>query len=196
MAFTHGSFEGVLFHVNAGRHSATVLQFLLHRVGRVLSLFARPFELDLDAVNVGNLLLQVIHTVSSHTIEIEPKSFEDMAMIKADPEKLTRVFLNLCKNAHEAMPEGGALVIRCYEREKNIVVEIQDTGCGVPTGINLFEPFTTSKPNGWGLGLSIVRQIILAHGGTIEYVSDLGKGIAPKVESILIWYSMDWQDHE
>ena len=148
----------------------------VHKLTDELRQFTRPLKLDLDAVNVGNLLLQVIHTVSSHTIEIEPKSFEDMAMIKADPEKLTRVFLNLCKNALEAMPEGGTLVIRCYEREKNIVVEIQDTGCGVPIGINLFEPFTTSKPNGWGLGLSIVRQIILAHGGTIEYVSDLGKG--------------------
>jgi signal transduction histidine kinase len=153
----------------------------IHKLTDELRQFTRPLELALDAVNVGNILLQMINTVSamgkkSHTIEIEPKSFENLAMVKADPEKLTRVFLNLCKNSLEAMPQGGRLDIRCYGREKNIVVEIQDTGCGVPAGMNLFEPFATSKVNGWGLGLSIVRQIVIAHGGTIDYTSELGKG--------------------
>ena len=89
-------------------------------------------------------------------------------MLSADPKKLTRVLLNLCKNAFEAMPQGGRLTIRGYAREKNIVVEIQDTGGGIPSNMNVFEPFTSSKAKGWGLGLSIVRQIILAHGGTID----------------------------
>ena len=109
-------------------------------------------------------------------MEIEQKLSENLPMLTADHEKLTRVFLNLCKNSLEAMPEGGRLTILCYAREKNIIVEVQDTGCGIPKGMNLFEPFTTSKANGWGLGLSIVRQIIFAHGGTVEYVSELGKG--------------------
>jgi signal transduction histidine kinase len=97
-------------------------------------------------------------------------------MVMGDPEKLMRVFLNLCKNAVEAMPAGGRLTVACDAREKEVRIEIHDTGRGIPTGMNLFEPFTTSKPNGWGLGLSIVRQIVLAHGGTIEYVSEAGKG--------------------
>jgi signal transduction histidine kinase len=166
---------------------ATVLNNLnqendrVHKLTDELRQFTRPLELDLDAVNVGSMLLQVIHTVcavgkNSHIIEIEPQTFEGLAMVKADPEKLMRVFLNLCKNSLEAMPDGGRLVIRCYERDKHIVVEIQDTGCGVPTDMNLFEPFATSKANGWGLGLSIVRQIVIAHGGMIDYTSELGKG--------------------
>jgi len=153
----------------------------VHKLIEELRQFTRPLELNLEPVNVTKILLQVIHEVSivckdSHSIEIEPKLSEALPMVTADPEKLTRVFLNLCKNSLEAMPEGGKLTLRCYAREKNIIVEVQDTGCGISKDMNIFESFTTSKADGWGLGLSIVRQIILAHGGTIDYVSDVGKG--------------------
>ena len=61
------------------------------------------------------------------------------------------------------MPEGGKLMLRGYRSGKDVCLEIEDTGVGVPAGVNIFEPFTTSKPSGWGLGLSIVRQIVSAH---------------------------------
>jgi signal transduction histidine kinase len=143
--------------------------------------FTRPLELSLEPVNLTVMLRQIVRELSmvcknSQSIEMEPELSETSAVVTADDEKLTRVFLNLCKNSLDAMPEGGRLTVRCYTRESNVVVEVQDTGCGIPKGMNLFEPFITSKASGWGLGLSIVRQIVLAHGGTIEYVSELGKG--------------------
>ena len=153
----------------------------VHKLIDELRQFTRPLALDLEPVNVSNMLIEVIHEIStvcnqSQSVEIEPKLNRDLPMVMADPEKLMRVFLNLCKNAIEAMPAGGRLTVACDAREKDVSIQIHDTGCGIPTGMNLFEPFTTSKPNGWGLGLSIVRQIVLAHGGTIECVSDAGKG--------------------
>ena len=153
----------------------------VHKLIEELRQFTRPLALNLEPVNLTEILLQVIHEASmvckdSHFIEIEPKLSEAAPIVTADPEKLTRVFLNLCKNSLEAMPEGGKLTLRCYARDKNIIVEVQDTGCGISKDMNIFESFTTSKANGWGLGLSIVRQIILAHGGTIDYVSDVGNG--------------------
>ena len=153
----------------------------VHKLIDELRQFTRPLELNLEPVNLTKMLLQVIHEVNmaakdSQSIEIDPKLSEELPMLSADPEKLTRVFLNLCKNAFEAMPQGGRLTIRGYAREKNIVVEIQDTGGGIPSSMNVFEPFTSSKAKGWGLGLSIVRQIILAHGGMIDYVSEQGQG--------------------
>jgi signal transduction histidine kinase len=99
----------------------------------------------------------------------------------ADKEKLSRVLMNLCKNAIEAMPKGGKLGLRCYMREKNMVLEVEDTGCGIPNDVNIFEPFVTSKPRGWGLGLSIVRQIVSAHNGEIEYKSEDGRGTIFKI---------------
>ena len=153
----------------------------VHKLIDELRQFTRPLELNLEPLNLTKLLLQVMHEVNvpvkdSQYIEIDLKLSEELPMLSADPEKLTRVFLNLCQNAFEAMPLGGRLAIRCYARKNDIVIDIQDTGCGIPRGMNLFEPFTSSKAKGWGLGLSIVRQIILAHGGTIDYLSEQGQG--------------------
>jgi signal transduction histidine kinase len=79
------------------------------------------------------------------------------------------------------MPEGGKLALRCYMVEKNIVLEVEDTGCGIPKDLNVFAPFVTSKPTGWGLGLAIVRQIVSAHNGEIEYTSEGGRGTIFKI---------------
>ena len=153
----------------------------VHKLIDELRQFTRPLELNRGPVDANKTLLQVMHEVSvlsndSQSMKIDLELSEDLPMVSADPEKLTRVLLNLCKNAFEAMPQGGKLTIRCYAREKDIVVEIQDTGCGIRRGMNVFEPFISSKAKGWGLGLSIVRQIILAHGGTIDYLSEQGQG--------------------
>ncbi len=142
--------------------------------------FARPLGLSRGTVNMTNMLAEVVREVSAlcspDFIEIAPRLAEDLPMVNGDGAKLRRVFLNLCKNSLEAMPSGGKLVIDAYAGAENITVEVQDTGVGIPKEMDIFEPFTTSKRAGWGLGLSIVRQITLAHGGTIDYVSESGKG--------------------
>ena len=149
--------------------------------------FTRPLELNLEAVSLAELLSDVsrdtrITANGSYSVGLEQAATEDLPVVMADREKLMRVFLNLCKNAIEAMSDGGKLTLRCYARENNITVEVRDTGGGIPDGVNIFEPFATSKQNGWGLGLSIVKQIVSAHNGTISYVSELGKGTTFKVE--------------
>jgi signal transduction histidine kinase len=55
-------------------------------------------------------------------------------------------------------------------------LDISDSGEGIPEGIQIFEPFVTNKPHGTGLGLAVVKWIVLAHGGTISYKSNLGEG--------------------
>jgi signal transduction histidine kinase len=84
--------------------------------------------------------------------------------------------LNLCKNALEAMPDGGTLTVRLHNTGEQITLEVADTGIGVPEEVNIFEPFVTTKPEGTGLGLPIVRQIVAAHGGTLTYTSEPEKG--------------------
>jgi PAS domain S-box-containing protein len=109
-------------------------------------------------------------------IHIEQFFAADLPSVTADGDKLKQVLLNLCNNAVDAMPEGGTLAVRAAMHGKAAIVEVRDTGVGVPQTIDIWEPFATTKTSGTGLGLVIVRQIIAAHHGTITHRSEAGKG--------------------
>jgi PAS domain S-box-containing protein len=109
-------------------------------------------------------------------IRVERAFPEDLLPVYADSGRLKQAILNLLKNAAEAMPRGGTLTLRAHNSGEQVVLEIVDTGLGIPDGVDIFEPFATTKESGTGLGLVIVRQIISAHGGTISYSSERGKG--------------------
>ena len=101
--------------------------------------------------------------------------------IRLDPGKIKQVIFNLCKNAVEAMPQGGCLTVKLYPYARSIVLEISDNGIGLPDCVNVFELFTTTKPGGKGIGLFIVQQIVTAHDGTITHRSEPGCGTGFKV---------------
>jgi len=172
--------------------TAGAIQDLKEETNRVRALieelrhFSQPLHLKLESVNLAQILAEVIHeTICARnhpgSIDIEQQFSKDLPTVMADGEKLRRVLLNLVNNALEAMPEGGKLTAKCCAQVKNICLEIEDTGCGIPKEMNIFEPFTTSKPNGWGLGLAIARQIISAHKGIIDYSSERGQGTTFKI---------------
>jgi signal transduction histidine kinase len=96
--------------------------------------------------------------------------------VMADGDKIKQVILNLCKNAVEAMPDGGCLTLNGHLADQMVVLEISDSGVGIPEGVNIFELFKTTKPDGSGLGLPLVQQIVSAHHGTIEYSTEPGRG--------------------
>jgi signal transduction histidine kinase len=74
------------------------------------------------------------------------------------------------------MPRGGILTLRADASAGQVWLQIQDTGVGIPHGMNVFEPFHTTKAGGTGLGLAIVKQIVEAHRGQITYTSGPGRG--------------------
>jgi len=110
-------------------------------------------------------------------IKVERKLAEK-AIATVDEKQLKRVFLNLTKNAVQAMPNGGKLAIKTSETEGHIKIEFTDTGVGIPEeSINrLFTPLFTTKAKGIGIGLAICKKIVDEHGGTIEVKSKVNEG--------------------
>lgn len=82
------------------------------------------------------------------------------------------------------MPQGGELRISTFETERNVYIEIGDTGKGIPEEVRprIFEPFfTTKKDRGTGLGLSITYRIVKSHGGDIHVDTEVGRGTTFKI---------------
>jgi signal transduction histidine kinase len=155
----------------------TLLQEL-RALGQPLKL--NPVPVDLAAL-AGEALQPSFVTNAAPSIDIHWEFAQDLPPVMADPDKLKQVILNLVKNAIEAMPLGGHLILRAFRSKQRICLHIEDTGAGIPPDLRVFDCFATSKPNGWGLGLSIAQQIIDAHHGTIAYTTKLGRGTTFKI---------------
>ena len=104
--------------------------------------------------------------------------------IKLHSDSLQAALLNLVKNALEAMPNGGQLLVRTYSVPGGVAMEMIDTGEGMDevTAMRMFEPFYSTKHGGSGLGLPTARKIIEAHGGRITVQSEVGRGTKFAIE--------------
>ncbi len=99
--------------------------------------------------------------------------------ILCDPTEIREVFINIINNALHAMPDGGHISFRIWDREDTVFISVSDNGVGMSEDIkkNIFDPFFTTKPAvGTGLGMSTAYGIILRHGGNIKVESVVGKG--------------------
>ena len=151
------------------------------RLGALLHEFrylARPQRLQTNPVRLDQLVRNVLawETFREKRISVKLDIPADLPSLSVDEEKLKQTIANLCDNAADAMPHGGILTIHAYQNRDEINLEIADTGIGIAPGVNVFELFTTNKPHGTGLGLAVVRQIVSAHGGRVDYESQPGSG--------------------
>lgn len=148
-------------------------------------------QLSLHKVNcnVASIMKEVVNLFTTSS-EIHSFSFEgpDDAVARCDPERLTQVINNLISNAIKYSPRGGAVKVRVEELHNFIAFSISDQGIGISKEdqAKIFEPFrrTAATENaflGMGLGLSVVKKIVEAHGGTIYVESVLGEGSSFRV---------------
>lgn len=163
-------------------HNETLLaplRNLMSEMKRLLALLtefrslARRQKLNLKPLSLAHLVEDLCKAEAlyhaEHHITLEQQLPPDLPLIEADAERLKQVLLNLCKNATEAMPTGGKITVRAHHNKERVYLDISDTGIGIPSGVDIFEPFATTKSQGTGLGLTIVRQIVAAHRGTLTY---------------------------
>jgi PAS domain S-box-containing protein len=165
--------------------------------------FARGIEGDRTDVQIRHIISeirQIARETFPKSIEVYIDVPQELWTVSGDTTQLHQVFMNLCVNARDAMPDGGILSIsgknifidEHYARinidaqvGSYIVISVSDTGTGIPAEMleRIFEPFFTTKElgSGTGLGLSTVIGIIKSHGGFINVYSEMGKGTEFKV---------------
>jgi two-component system sensor histidine kinase HydH len=157
--------------------------------------FARPYEPDLQLGSLAELIEDCVEaargTVDAPSAECRLELTHDLPPFSFDPRLLRQAFINLLVNGLQAMPKGGTLTVRSEQIEKAgkvwAQVEVSDTGTGVPLHLQkkLFQPFFTTKASGTGLGLAVVKRIVEAHNGEIEFESELKRGTTFRVRLLV-----------
>jgi len=144
--------------------------------------FARQQRLDLRAVALPPFLQRLIDlwqpVAAARDITLDLAIEPGVPSLSADEDKLRRVLDNLVKNAVEAIDQGPGSVHVLARRAAGdrVRIAISDTGPGVPDSVEMFRLFETTKREGSGLGLSIAKQIVVAHGGTIGFERGVPNG--------------------
>jgi two-component system NtrC family sensor kinase len=122
----------------------------------------------------------VTHQHRGDNIQIEIETVNDLPSVLGDEGQLQQAVIALATNAIDAMPEGGTLTLRAHRSELRVIVEIQDTGIGIPQEnlTKIFDPFFTTKDvgRGTGLGLAVCYGIVSEHGGRLDVRSAVGVG--------------------
>jgi signal transduction histidine kinase len=140
--------------------------------------YSRELRLELQECSLRQIMLESLAMVQvPEKMKIENNLLHKQTL-KADPDKIKRVFVNLIKNAIDSMPSGGKLTINGQVKKGNFEISFKDTGTGISDEVlpKLFSPLFTTKAKGMGFGLAICKRIVEAHGGTItvETAKDQG----------------------
>lgn len=139
--------------------------------------FAREQRLDLEDVDVRALVGSVLDLWAplgaEHGIAVETVCERPVGSLRCDPAKLKRVLENLVKNALDAIGTGpGHVRVTITKPSAEIIrIDVADDGPGVAADVDVFRLFETTKPLGTGIGLAVAKQIVVAHGGGIEFAN-------------------------
>ena len=184
------TYENIREIKNAGEKAAALTRQLL-AFSRRQAIDPKELDLNRSIRDIESMLRRLL----SQAISLDLHLGENLGFILADPGQIDQIIMNLAANAHDAMPDGGRLVIETshtcvgdmffvngirVEPGKYVVLTISDTGCGIDEKIveHIFEPYFTTKDKGkgTGLGLAIIYGIVTQNKGHISVSSIPGKG--------------------
>jgi two-component system sensor histidine kinase HydH len=137
--------------------------------------YARPLNLRLSLADMNGIIQESIAIVKAMAgekqITIESRLSSNIAPVDLDPMKMKQVLINLLTNAVQASPPGESVFISSVSEEERTIIDITDHGPGISADQkeNIFTPFFTTKKEGIGLGLIMVKNIVSAHGGEVQF---------------------------
>ena len=167
-------------------------------VHSLLTFSRKSRQEKIEDISVNDVLERTLmlseHQLTLGNVRVIKELDPDLPEIRTNPGQLQQVFMNLIINAHHAMPDGGELTVRTSSLpEDRVFIEIEDSGCGIPSESldRVFDPFFTTKEEGkgTGLGLSVSRNIVESQGGEIGVQSTVGLGtvfrvVLPRVSTV------------
>ncbi|MBI5410684.1 MAG: PAS domain S-box protein [Nitrospirae bacterium] len=156
----------------------------VQKIVRQLLEFSQQHEPELSLTDINGVIERVLvltdHALVANRIRLEKRLQPDLPAVMADRHMMEQVLMNLILNAIQAIKGGGGITISTRVEEGACAIDVQDTGCGIPSQLlsRIFDPFFTTKGvgEGTGLGLSVSLGIVERHGGRILVESEAGKG--------------------
>ncbi len=168
-------------------HALQEIRRMEQTVRRVLDL-SRPYRLRPEPLKLREFLEEVLagYRTRARAEDRHLEVYLDLPAeltLEADPRGLRTVLENLLENAFEATQPGDRITVRATPVSSGVLLEVQDTGRGIPPDLQdrVFEPEFSTKPGGLGLGLHLVRRVVEAHGGRVELQSEPGKGTTVRI---------------
>ena len=171
---------------DSNRENLKIVDQEINRIAgivRRLLKFAKPGTEDIQSVQINQILEELLALLRGQLfrskIDVSVDLAENLPEVSTSTDQMRQVFLNLIKNAEDAMADGGKLTVRTRYRRGRVEIIISDTGCGIPPEDvkNIFEPFFTTKGvKGTGLGLSVSYGIVKNYSGEIQVESEPGVG--------------------
>jgi signal transduction histidine kinase len=172
------------------------LKVIQDQIGKVTAVVraaldsSRPLAVPHERADLVTLVKRVCQMarpmLDEAGVQIDVVTPNQSAELLTDPVQLELALLNLITNSVDAMAPGGKLTVRLDRVDERLHLEIEDTGSGIPPELlaHIFDPWVTTKApgKGSGLGLSIARQVVTSHGGTIRAENRPGKGALFTVE--------------
>lgn len=151
-------------------------------------LLSKPRPASFRETDIRTVIDHVVMLLETQAIlnkvQIVTEQVKDMPPIHCDENQMKQVFVNLLKNAIEAMPDGGEVAVRTEKSEHVLTVLITDQGGGIPEELTaqIGQPFFTTKEKGTGLGIMICHNIMENHGGKLSIASAAGSGTTVEIE--------------
>lgn len=194
--FSQAIMEGVAADPDSAQHAAQIIYDEAGRLHRMVESLLDLARIESDRLNMRNHAIGLTDLLQGIEASLAFKAQEkgltlhaevplDLPRIPGDGDRLAQVFTNLIDNAIKHTPSGGSVTLRATASDNGVAIAVQDTGVGIPAEDlpRIFERFyqvdksrESNRRSGMGLGLAIAKEIIEAHGGSIQVASKVGRG--------------------